>query len=66
MKLSLIIPCFNEAKNLPYLFKKIEKILKNNKYEVILVNNGSEDNTLELIDEFQKQYINLKYVSLIL
>ncbi len=64
MKLSLIIPCFNEADNLPYLFKKIKKFLKNNKYEVILVNNGSQDNTLELIEKFQKQYINLRYVSL--
>ena len=64
MKLSLIIPCYNEADNLPYLFKKIEKFLKNNKYEVILVNNGSKDNTLELIYEFQKKFINLKYISL--
>ncbi len=64
IKLSLIIPCFNEADNLPYLFKKLDKLLKNKKYEIILVNNGSEDNTLSIIKEYKKKYRNLNFVSL--
>ena len=40
MDLSLVIPCYNEEKNLPILITKLERILENKKYEVLLVDNG--------------------------
>ena len=46
MKLSIIIPCFNEEKNIDFLFKQIENLLdKEPKLEIIIVNNGSTDNS---------------------
>ena len=48
-KLSIIIPCFNEAKNIPALIKKIDPIIDEN-IEVILVDNGSTDKTGEIIE----------------
>jgi len=42
--LSLIIPCYNEAKNLPLLVKRCQKILIP-EMEIILVDNGSVDDT---------------------
>ena len=52
--LSLIIPCYNEQENLPLLFKKLLKIqLKC--FEIILIDNGSKDNTSETIESFIKK-----------
>ena len=64
MKLSIVIPCYNEEKNLPYLISKLEKILQNKLYEVILINNGSKDKSKEIIDKFKLKYINLKSLNL--
>tara|TARA_B100000575_G_C23131054_1_gene656106 strand:- start:1169 stop:1885 length:717 start_codon:yes stop_codon:yes gene_type:complete len=52
--LSLIIPCFNEEKNLTVLLKNIESLLK--KYseeniEVLIVDNGSTDGTRDLLNK---------------
>ena len=64
MKLSLVIPCFNEEKNLPYLFEKLDKFLLNSNCEVILVNNGSKDNTCELLKKYKKKHINVNCITL--
>ena len=50
---SLIIPVFNEAKNLTNLVKEISKSLKKFKYEVIIVDDDSYDNS-------KKYYLRLK------
>ena len=45
-KLSIIIPCYNEEKNIDPLFKKIEELLYSEKnLEIIVVENGSTDST---------------------
>tara|TARA_B100001287_G_scaffold73728_1_gene61158 strand:+ start:1368 stop:2087 length:720 start_codon:yes stop_codon:yes gene_type:complete len=49
--LSLIIPCFNEQDNLPLLFKRLLKI-QTKFNEIILVDNGSTDNTSLIIEDF--------------
>ena len=51
--LSLIIPCFNEQDNLPLLFKRLLKI-QTKFNEIILVDNGSTDNTSLIIENFIK------------
>ena len=48
--LSLIIPCYNEQDNLPLLFKKLLKI-QTKFHEIILVDNGSTDNTSHIIED---------------
>ena len=49
MKLSLVIPCFNEEANLPLLIPRCAEIAKTGDIEVILVDNGSVDNTPRLL-----------------
>ena len=45
-KLSIVIPCYNEEKNINPLFEKIEELLDiDRNLEIIIVNNGSTDNT---------------------
>ncbi|MCO7253985.1 glycosyltransferase family 2 protein [Dickeya oryzae] len=50
MKFSLIIPCYNESKNIPTLLTRCEKLLREvTNVEVILVDNGSTDDTSEVL-----------------
>lgn len=57
--LSVIIPCYNEALNLPVIFDSFNKAIGDRKdIEVILVNNGSTDNSKEVLDSLLKKDIN--------
>ena len=49
-ELSIIIPCFNEVENIPSLVKKL-KTIQNNNIEIILVDNGSSDNTRNILSK---------------
>jgi glycosyltransferase involved in cell wall biosynthesis len=51
MKSSLIIPCFNESKNLPHLIERCKE-LAGFDVEVILVDNGSTDDSPEVLQHF--------------
>ncbi len=66
--LSIILPCFNEEKNIYRIFKKIKFIsnLFKIKIEYIFVNNGSSDNTLNLIRLFKNRYkkINIRILEI--
>jgi polyisoprenyl-phosphate glycosyltransferase len=53
--LSIIIPCYNEESVLSELIKRLNavcSILNDKKYEILLINDGSTDNTWNLINEF--------------
>jgi len=50
MKLTVVIPCFNEEKSLKALLYKCEQIA-NSKINFLFVNNGSTDNTQEFLDK---------------
>ena len=54
MDYSVIIPCYNEAKNINELFSKLLPVLTalNSNYEIICINDGSDDSTL---DELRQQ-----------
>ncbi len=47
-KLSIVIPCYNEEKNIKYLYDEIIEAFKEKKYtlELVFINDGSKDNTL--------------------
>ncbi|MGL4524481.1 MAG: glycosyltransferase family 2 protein [Spirochaetia bacterium] len=50
-KFSLVIPCYNEAENLPLMISRLKEIFASQRdFECILVNNGSTDNTNEVMD----------------
>ena len=64
-EISLIIPILNEVGNLDELSKRIDKAFKKlPSYEVIYVDDGSKDNTLEKLEEINKKYPHQKFVSL--
>lgn len=49
MKFSLVIPCYNEAENLPLLLKRCAPLAAQEGCEVILVDNGSSDSTPDVL-----------------
>ena len=51
INLSLVLPCYNEEKNIPFLCEEFLKLpFENYKAELILVNNGSNDDTKKQIE----------------
>jgi len=48
--LSIIIPCYNEAKNIPLLLERFSEVMQRDDCEVILVDNGSQDDTPEVLN----------------
>ena len=61
MDISVIIPLFNEAESLPELTAWIQRVMRENSYtyEVIFVNDGSTDNSWDVIEELCKNDNNL-------
>ena len=62
MDLSVVIPLLDEAESLPELSAWIEKVMKENDltYEVIFVDDGSSDNSWEVIERLRNTNPNIK------
>lgn len=56
MKLSIIVPCYNEAKNIPLLLEKFGEIMRRTDIEVILVDNNSSDDSQKVLAELLPKY----------
>lgn len=56
-KISLVIPCYNEEKNIPLFYKECMKAYSNSKYqfELVFVNDGSKDNTIKELKKLIKE-----------
>lgn len=55
IELSIVIPLYNESENIISLSEKIESSLKNISWECIWVNDGSSDNSLEVLNALRKK-----------
>ena len=65
-KVSLVIPMYYEEQVAEECYKRVTKVLKeikNYEYEVIFVNDGSKDKTLEILENIAKEDKNIKVVS---
>lgn len=65
-KISIIIPAYNEEESLPFLYERLTKLvdsIKNYEFEMLFVDDGSKDKTLELIQEYRKKDKRVAYVS---
>ncbi len=56
MKLSIVIPCYNEGKNIPLLLDRFQRVVGKRDMEVILVDNGSTDGSSEILKELLPRY----------
>ncbi len=60
--ISVVIPLFNEAQSLPELATWIERVMKENNftYEVLMIDDGSKDNSWNVIGELSSKNTNIK------
>ncbi|MCY1720377.1 glycosyltransferase family 2 protein [Prolixibacteraceae bacterium Z1-6] len=63
MKISIVIPSFNEEDNIALLFEKIKTILQKEDYECIFVDDGSRDATFENIRKIAAENKQVKGIS---
>ena len=66
--ISVVVPCYNEQQALPYFIREMQSVAaqmeaKGVELEILLVNDGSKDGTLELLREYATQYHNVRYLS---
>jgi len=69
-KISLVIPVHNEEKNIPIVYEETKKVLedlhqnKGYNYEIIFINDGSSDNTLEVLKNLKSLDFHLKILNM--
>jgi glycosyltransferase involved in cell wall biosynthesis len=65
LQLSIVVPLYNEAESLPELCSWIDRVMKENafSYEMIFVNDGSNDNSWEVLKQLSTQYSTLQAIS---
>ena len=66
MKISLIVPCFNEQEALPLFYDEVTRVLNTMQcaYELLFVNDGSRDETLTILKGFAEKDEHVTYLSL--
>ena len=65
-KISVVVSCYNEEEAIPLFYKEINKIInkmKNVNFEIIFVDDGSKDKTLDVCKDLHKKDKKVKYIS---
>lgn len=65
-KISVVVPCYNEQESIPYFYeeiKRIEQKLADYEFEIILIDDGSSDDTLKIAKNLAGKDSQIKYVS---
>lgn len=66
-KVTLLIPCYNEEDSLPLLYQALIQLMTNHdkyQWEILLINDGSNDNTLSLIQSYRQKDRRFCYIDL--
>ena len=65
LDISVVVPLYNEEESLPELVQWIDRVATSNalSYEVILVDDGSTDNSWSVVETLKEQYPNIKGIS---
>lgn len=65
MKLSVVVPCYNEEESIPLFFKAMQEV--NDElpldFEYIFINDGSKDKTIDILRGLAKSNSNVHYIS---
>lgn len=65
--ITIIVPAYNEEEALPYFFDRIKNVvddIKNYNFEILFINDGSKDQTLEIIKKNKEKENRISYVNL--
>ncbi|MCM1179196.1 MAG: glycosyltransferase family 2 protein [Clostridium sp.] len=65
MRVSIIVPCYNEQEALPIFYEEINGVLESMpcEYEILFINDGSDDHTLDVLKEIAAGNQMVKYIS---
>lgn len=66
-KISILIPCYNEEQSLPRLYPELVKLMDANaayEWELMFVNDGSRDGTLQVLQQLREKDLRVNYVDL--
>lgn len=65
MKISVVVPCYNEQESILLFYEEMNRVAKEmeNEFEFIFVNDGSKDNTLHILMELSEKDDRVKYIS---
>lgn len=66
-KVSILVPCYNEEQSLPLLYPELQSLMQSQpgyEWEVLFVNDGSKDNTLQIIKSQRANDKRMNYVNL--
>ncbi len=66
MKLSCVVPCFNEEQALKFFYEEVNSVslkMPDTEFELLFVDDGSRDNTLKVIKELKAKDERVKYIS---
>ena len=65
MKLSVVIPAYNEAESLPETITQISLALKSHKItnEILVINDNSSDDTIEVLNNLMKEVDTLRFIT---
>lgn len=64
-KITIMVPCYNEEESLPFLIERLNKVMdemKQYEFEILFVNDGSKDKTIELIKAYREKDKRICYV----
>lgn len=64
--ISLIVPCYNEEQSLPFFWEAVTDVMQKmseTDFEVIFVNDGSRDKTLEILRQLAEKDSRVRYIS---
>lgn len=60
--ISVVIPAYNEEQNIPILYQKLTQVLEGKDYEIIFVDDGSEDGTFNVLEEIANKDKRVKVI----
>lgn len=66
-KISILVPCYNEELSLPIFYSELSTLISQRseyEWEILFVNDGSKDNTLEQIRDLRKKDARVNFVNL--
>ena len=61
-KFSILVPTYNEIDNIKKLIKKISDVLKKNIFEIIVIDDNSQDGTKKVLYQIKKKNIKFRYI----
>lgn len=63
-ELSIVLPCYNESRNIPIIVERLSRYRPEVNFELILVNNGSTDDTEKVLKRLMESHENIRVVTI--